>query len=323
MKIKATFLDEISHDIPHQNWGEREWDKDFAYMKTIGIEVVVLIRSGYKRWQTYPSEVLREKEKCYPPPIDLVELFLSLSDKYGMLFYFGLYDSGRYWTDKEFWTNGNYEKEVATNKAVIAEVWTKYNYHKSFAGWYLSQECSRNNGKIIEMFAQLGHHCKDISNGLPVLISPYIDGKKNISQYTIETVRNEAVTLESHAAEWDKIFAGIQGAVDIVAFQDGHVEYDELVDFLKINKNLCDKYGMSCWTNSETFDRDMPIKFLPIKWEKLKLKLELAEEAGIENAITFEFSHFMSPQSAYLQAGHLYNRYREYIENKTHNENGF
>ncbi|MBP9993155.1 MAG: DUF5109 domain-containing protein, partial [Bacteroidales bacterium] len=28
---------------------------------------------------------------------------------------------------------------------------------------------------------------------------------------------------------------------------------------------------------------------------------------------TFEFSHFMSPQSAYLQAGHLYNRYREYF----------
>jgi len=46
---------------------------------------------------------------------------------------------------------------------------------------------------------------------------------------------------------------------------------------------------------------------------KLKLKLELAEQAGIENAITFEFSHFMSPQSAYLQAGHLFNRYKEYI----------
>jgi hypothetical protein len=58
----------------------------------------------------------------------------------------------------------------------------------------------------------------------------------------------------------------------------------------------------------------MPIKFLPIKWEKLKLKLDFAAEAGIENAITFEFSHFMSPQSAYKQAGHLYNRYREYIQ---------
>ncbi|MEL6853217.1 MAG: DUF4434 domain-containing protein, partial [Bacteroidota bacterium] len=33
---------------------------------------------------------------------------------------------------------------------------------------------------------------------------------------------------------------------------------------------------------------------------------------GMEKAITFEFSHFMSPQSAYPQAGHLYNRYQAY-----------
>ena len=30
MRIKGTFLDEISHDIPHQNWGEAEWDRDLS-----------------------------------------------------------------------------------------------------------------------------------------------------------------------------------------------------------------------------------------------------------------------------------------------------
>jgi hypothetical protein len=53
-------------------------------------------------------------------------------------------------------------------------------------------------------------------------------------------------------------------------------------------------------------------KFLPIKFEKLKLKLEAAAKAGYDKAITFEFSHFMSPQSAYIQAHHLYNRYLEF-----------
>ena len=33
LPITGTFLDEISHDIPHQNWGEKEWDRDFRYMK--------------------------------------------------------------------------------------------------------------------------------------------------------------------------------------------------------------------------------------------------------------------------------------------------
>jgi hypothetical protein len=58
----------------------------------------------------------------------------------------------------------------------------------------------------------------------------------------------------------------------------------------------------------------MPIKFLPIKFEKLRLKLEAARRQGYEKAITFEFSHFMSPQSAYPQAHHLYNRYQEYAQ---------
>lgn len=313
MKIKATFLDEISHDIPHQNWREKEWDADFTFMKAVGIEMVTMIRCGYKRFITYPSEVLMRDENCYMPPVDLLEMFLRLSDKYDMQFYFGLYDSGRYWVDADFWKNGNYELEVAVNKEVIEEVWAKYGHHKSFSGWYLSQECSRNNGKIVEMFATLGKHCKFVSDGLPVLISPYIDGKKNRSQFVADKQVDGPISAEEHEREWDQIFEGIKGAVDIVAFQDGHVDYDELVDFLKINKRLCDKHGMQCWTNSETFDRDMPIRFLPIKWEKLKLKLKLAAEAGIENAITFEFSHFMSPQSMYQSAGHLYNRYKEYI----------
>ncbi|MCK9627675.1 MAG: DUF4434 domain-containing protein [Bacteroidales bacterium] len=308
MKIKGTFLDEISHDIPHQNWGEKEWDKDFEYMKDAGIDTVILIRSGYKRWMTYPSVVLHKEEGCYMPPVDLVDMFLRLSDKWNMNFYFGLYDSGKYWA------NGEYEQEVKINNKVISEVWEKYGHYKSFAGWYISQECSRKTGKIIDLYASLGRYCKEVSGGLPTIISPYIDGSKNLSQYTNATTRGEGVSLSEHEREWDEIFSGIKGAVDIVAFQDGHVEYDELVDFLKVNKKLADKYGIECWTNSETFDRDMPIKFLPIKWEKLRLKMGMAQEAGIENAITFEFSHFMSPQSAYLQAGHLYDRYLEYLK---------
>ena len=52
LRITGTFLDEISHDIPHQNWGEKEWDQDFAYMKAIGIDTVIDIRCGYRKFIT-------------------------------------------------------------------------------------------------------------------------------------------------------------------------------------------------------------------------------------------------------------------------------
>jgi hypothetical protein len=306
MLITGTFIDEISHDIPHQNWGTKEWDADFAHMKAIGINTVILIRCGYKNFITYPSVYLINKHNCYKPPVDLVELYLQLAEKYNMDFYFGLYDTGAYWA------TGNMQHEIDANKFVIDEVWKQYGHYKSFKGWYLSMEISRRTIGAIEAFRTLGLQCKSVSNNLPTFISPWIDGKKAIRAAGSALTKDDAITLEAHEKEWNEIFSSVQGAVDAVAFQDGHIDYHELDAFFTVNKKLADKYGMQSWTNAETFDRDMPIKFLPIKFEKLQLKLQAAQRAGYDKAITFEFSHFMSPQSAYIQAHHLYNRYSEY-----------
>ena len=85
LRITGTFLDEISHDIPHQNWGEKEWDQDFAYMKAIGIDTVIDIRCGYRKFITYPSPYLL-KQGCYKPSVDLIDMFCRLAQKYGMKF---------------------------------------------------------------------------------------------------------------------------------------------------------------------------------------------------------------------------------------------
>ncbi|RPD40891.1 DUF4434 domain-containing protein [Chitinophaga barathri] len=307
MKITGTFLDEISHDIPHQNWGREEWDRDFGYMKAIGIDTVILIRSGYRRFITYPSAYLQKQFGCYEPPVDLVKMYLELADKHGMQFYFGLYDSGHYWD------TGNMQDEIDANRYVIDEVWRQYGHYKSFRGWYLSMEISRRTKGAVEAFSTLGNQCKAVSNGLPTFISPWIDGKKAVMAASAGLTKADAVSVQEHEKEWSEIFEGVRGAVDAIAFQDGHIDYHELPEFFAVNKKMADKFGMQCWTNAESFDRDMPIKFLPIKFEKLRLKLEAARMAGYDKAITFEFSHFMSPQSAYLQAGHLFNRYQEYI----------
>lgn len=307
MQITGTFLDEISHDIPHQNWSEKEWDADFAHMKKMGIDMVILIRCGYRRFLTYPSAHLIDWYGCFKPPVDMVKLYLELSDKYGMTFYFGTYDSGKYWD------TGDMLNEVEINLRVIEEVYKTYGHYKSFGGWYFSLELSRKTSGAVQSMVRLGNHCKAVSGGLPVLISPWIDGKKSVLANSGQLMKDSAITIREHQAEWDEIFDGIKDSIDIVAFQDGHVEYNELEEYLTVNKALADKYGLQSWTNSESFDRDMPIKFLPIKWEKFLIKLEAAKSAGCERAITFEFSHFMSPQSSYLQAGHLYNRYMEHF----------
>ncbi|GHT15732.1 tat (twin-arginine translocation) pathway signal sequence [Bacteroidia bacterium] len=307
LPITGTFLDEISHDIPHQNWGEREWDMDFQHMKAIGIDTVIMIRSGYRKFITYPSEYLL-KQGCYRPSVDLLDMYLRLAAKHGMKFYFGLYDSGKYWD------TGDLTWEIEHNKYVIDEVWKNYGEkYDSFKGWYISGEISRKTKGAITAFRAMGKQCKDVSGGLPTFISPWIDGKKAVMAASGQMSKQDAVSVREHEKEWGEIFDGIKGTVDACAFQDGHIDYDELDAFFEVNKKLADKYGMQCWTNAETFDRDMPIKFLPIKFDKLRMKLEAAKRNNYDKAITFEFSHFMSPQSAYLQAGHLYDRYKEYF----------
>lgn len=297
MKITGTFLDEISYDIPHQNWGRGEWRRDFLNMRSIGIDTVIMIRCGLKQWLTYPSEILMRRQNCYRPVADLVEMFLELSDELGMKFFFGTYDS---WCH---WHSDHPEKELELNLQVVEEAWLRYGHHKSFAGWYLSQEISRGRKSVATLYRELGRCCKEVSGGLPVLISPLIDGVKEN--------RKQSVSLEDHQREWDEMFSLIRDGVDTVAFQDGHCEFHELSDYLAVNRQLAEKYGIECWSNCESFDRDMPIRFLPIKWEKMRFKLRAAEAAGVRKVITFEFSHFMSPNSVYGAAGNLYHRYCE------------
>jgi hypothetical protein len=303
MPIHATFLDEVSWDIPHQNWGVHEWDRDFQAMKAIGINTVVMIRSGLGWWIASPFESILKTEDVYYPPVDLTEMFLTLADKHQMNFMFGMYDSGRYWIE------GKFQKEIDLNLKLIDEVWAKYGHHPSFRGWYLSQEISRRTKNMSKIYAEVGKHAKQVSGNLTTLVSPYIHGVK-----TDQVMSGDAaITVQEHEKEWDEILTNVEGAIDILAFQDGQVNYNELADYLEVNKKLADAHNMRCWTNIESFDRDMPIRFLPIKWEKLLLKLEAARKAGMEDAITFEFSHFMSPNSTYPQAKFLYDRYREHF----------
>ncbi|AQQ70537.1 hypothetical protein SMSP2_00889 [Limihaloglobus sulfuriphilus] len=299
--ITGTFIDEITHDIPSSNWGPLEWEADFRAMKMIGIDTVIVIRNGYKDFATFKSSVIQKHNSYVCAPDDLLGLFLGLADKYSMSLFFGTYDSGKYWME------GQYQLEVDINKAFTEEVVDKYGHHESFKGWYISHEIDTYNPAVMKVYRQLGRHLKDLKD-MPILISPYIHGKKQFAE--------NPITLAEHEKSWDRVFAEIKDCVDVVAFQDGNVDFSELLDYLHVNASLARKYGLKSWTNVETFDRDKPIKFPPVSWPVLHRKMEAATEAGVDKLITFEFSHFMSPNSTYLAARNLYSRYCNWLEKK-------
>ncbi len=297
MQITGTFLDEITHDIPSQNWGKAEWAADFAAMRHIGIDTVILIRAGYRERAVYESAVLNRHRPMMPVREDLARRFLDLASTHGMKLFWGLYDPG------DWASNGG--DALGVNVAFTREVHERYGDHPAFGGWYLSFELSRDDPRQVDLVVRAGQHVRSLAPGLPTLISPYIAGVK-------APPGEAAIPQAQFAAEWSSIFRRLSGVIDIVAFQDGHVDFLELPAYLRTNAELAREHGITCWSNVETFDRDMPIRFPPIDWRKLEYKLRAAAEAGVEKIITFEFSHFMSPHSSYRTAHHLFRRYCEH-----------
>lgn len=292
-RISGTFLDEITHDIPSQNWREEDWRKEFQLYTEIGIDTVIIIRAGYQNKCIFPAKSLPNLLPIYE---DLGEIFFSLADEFDLKVFFGTYDSGFHWMRRTWW------KEVEVNRDFLREAVDRYGHHPSFAGWYLSHETGKNDAHIIDLFNEIGGCCKELKD-VPVLISPYPQGAKQMGE--------NALTLEESFDHWDRIFAATKGSFDYCAFQDGQVHYQELPKFVNGIAELGRKHGVTIWSNLESFDRDMPIKFPPADWRYLRFKLETAAQVA-EKIITFEFPHFISPHSCYPAAHKLFERYAEY-----------
>ena len=297
--ITGTFLDEITHDIASQNWGEREWTTEFDTMAEVGIDTVVLIRAGYRERLAYPSVVVPEHVRTLPVYEDLVDLFLRLCEPRNMRFFFGTYDSGRFWHRYEW------RREVEVNRGLIREAWARYGGYEAFGGWYLSHETPDTSKRILDIHASLAEEIRGVSD-LPILISPFFDGRLDFGRRR---------SVEEHVEQWDEYFSRLGGLIDYCAFQDGTVEMLDLEEYVEASAKLAGSHGVESWSNLEAFDRDVPMKFPPIDSRKLLYKLETVQPY-VSKTITFEFSHFMSPNSVWPSARMLYRRYRDFVASR-------
>jgi hypothetical protein len=295
--ITGTFLDEISHDIASANWGREEWRRDFASMKADGIDTVVLRRAGHRDRAAFDSRVLRKSHPHLIVQEDLVALFLGLAAEHGISLWFGTYDSG------EPARAGAHQKEVDLNRAVVDEVWERYGRSTAFRGWYLAHDVDVLDDDALSVHAELIEHVRNVS-GLPILASLSIGG-------------TDAEVRSAHAADAlasrDHAFARLRGLVDVVALRDGDVPTSALPERSAAIVELARRHEITCWSNVETFDRDVHVKYPPIAWPKLRHKMECALAAGTQKLITFEYSHFLSPNSMYSSAHALHRRYREWL----------
>ncbi|MHB1459363.1 MAG: DUF4434 domain-containing protein, partial [Armatimonadota bacterium] len=123
------------------------------------------------------------------------------------------------------------------------------------------------------------------------------------------------LTPDEFRKSWGELLGAIKGLVDIMAFQDGVCTNAEYTDYMAAAKACADEFGVELWNNVETFERNLSYKFPPRDIWILKKRLDMAEPYA-QKHITFEFSHFMSPNSCFPGAANLYRRYCESVLDK-------
>lgn len=288
--ITGTFIDDITYDIPSSNWTKKQWCQDLDNMKKIGIDTLIFIRGGFYGRTLYPSKYFdTEGTEDFPGFI------MAEAAKRKMDVYMGLYISS---ID---WSGGNAAGEIELNRHFIDEVYSRYHGISSFKGWYIPQEASKDELNITEVMKGLSYLCKEKDQNMPVLISPYFNTHVTGGDFTVA----------QHAEEWHSIFSRCADQIDICAFQDGSAPIETMSDYLSATKRLCDEFKIRHWVNTETFERDVRKMYYPIPFNLLKEKLDM-HKAYAEKIITFEFSHFLSPQSIYPSARNLNRLYCDY-----------
>jgi len=296
--ITGTFLDGIACDIPDNNWVPDQWTKQFDLFKAMGIDTTIIIRVGWREQAMYKSDVMQTT--LYEED-DLVEQLFKEADRTGMRMYLGLYDTCKHWLKNDW------ETEVDINRLLIEELWDKYAAHPSFYGWYLCHEGDIKYHQT-KIWKPLALKAKSYDSTKKIMISPRYAGAKWEPEF--------AISPELHYKQFDYIYNEMDGLIDTAAFMDGHVNFDQLEDYVIATQEICAKHSIAFWSNLETFDRDMPWRFPPIAWPKLRHKLEVVQ-SHVEKIITFEAPHFLSPYSMYPSALSLYKRYMGYIGKDT------
>jgi len=290
--ITGTFLDDVSPDLPSLNFGPEEWTREFAAMKADGIDTVVLSRAGYRDRAVFDSKVLRRDHPHLIVQDDMLALFLSLAGQNGMSFWVATYESG------EHWENGQFQKEFDLNRRLADEMWERYGRSRAFRGWFVAQDVDTAHEGAMRAFETFSKHVRQMS-ALPILMTP--------------RVSTESSLHADYERETEAVFERLAGLAQVLAFEDGDVNLAELSAWVSTNARLAKKHGFTTWSNLESFDRDVPTKFPPIAWPKLRHKMESALSASVDKLITFEYSHFLSQHSLHNSAHALHKRYREWL----------
>lgn len=189
------------------SWDKAAWVRQFNEFKDLQINNLIV------QWTVYDSSAFYRSEQFHPMPTTPLETILDLADSAGMRVMVGLSHDSAYWTsirqaDKRPYLIDRLRKNIT----VAAELQPLVSKHKSFAGWYISEEIDdiHWNGQVeraalLNYLQQLSAYLRTATPGAAIGISGFGNQQTRPSD------------LESF---WTALLRRAS-AIDIVYFQDG------------------------------------------------------------------------------------------------------
>lgn len=311
--LTGSFINMLIPDTGITNNGLKDWEKDFQFMKAIGMDHLFVIRTefeqgGQKLSAEDPRSTTWKEDAC------LLDMVFRLADKYGMTLYLG---------GPVSITNlhmGDWKKEIDDTKRYYDRTIAKYADHPCFKGLYVSLEALPWHFNFFDICSEVLDYMKANYPEKKTFMSPsLIAVTGNMSQrYTPDQWVDiyGRYFYEKIAGKLD--YCAPQDTVSIPACELGVIQDNGLTEwYSKVNKLFTD-CGIEHWTNIETFQRPFPGHGEPsgvyrqIDYRSLYMKLQMASPY-VKKAITYDYFSCISPNSEWGSSRRLLARYLEMI----------
>ncbi|MEN6384262.1 MAG: DUF4434 domain-containing protein [Phycisphaerales bacterium] len=288
---------------------DKQWREIVRGMNEIDMKIVVLQevfrnqeyvgkhnieKEGYKGKAYYPS-------KLYPSMMEMtaqnpVEAIFTEADMTGSFVFPGV---GMYaWFD---FTPASLE----WHKNVARELWENYGHHKSFYGWYISEEIHGHLGEnnkrkqeIVDFFGEFKQFVHQFAPDKPVMLAPNCHDILSGGQYWPKLLKNIDILCPFAFHRMPK----------------GDMTGQEAADLMQ---KMCDDAGSHLWMDMEVFLFEDGVSLYPRPIEQVIS--DMTKFTNFEKILCYQYPGLMNPSWAQIKPGgprtvKLYDSYKKFIQ---------
>lgn len=259
--------------------------------------------TGYTGKSFYPS-------KLYPGRIELsaynpVEAILSAADECDMHVFVGV---GLYaWFDFS-------PESLQWHKEVAFELYEMYGHHKSFYGWYVSEEIF---GALYAEWDKVPYEkYKDIA----VFFKEFKAYVKTLAPTKPVALAPNNINFTNYEREWQTILPNIDVLIPFAFARD--LQNLNVTDI----KRICEECGAHMWVDMEVFQNPFPDGLIPKDIDELINEIRIYDD--VEQIYGYQFTGMLNPPDSPFDLGgepakQLYVKYKKYYDDFMKKQNEY